>query len=193
MPRWLGRAAVLICLLLPRGASAGPIVWQLNGQIEDSPSGNPLEGYLPVGTDVNFLLTLDSASPDLCDAAGAGFYHLPGGAVDVNGSAYQAANLYLEANNPDGSCVPGYPSGMTMRMFFDTAPFSAAVITWSGDGESVPHVPPSSAEFSMSYVYPDAVVSGDVTSGAVVPEPSTLLLMLPALSAIIVRHRRRQR
>src|SRR5262249_28180668 len=97
----------------------------------------------------------------------------------------------LEADNPDGSCIPS-STGTTIRAFFDMAPFQAAVITWPGIGEALPLVPPSSAQFWMSYAYPDATVAGDLASNEVAPEPSTLLLMLPALSAIVVRLRSRR-
>jgi hypothetical protein len=195
MRHWLSRAVVVTCLLLPRTLSAAPIVWQLNGEVTDSPSGNPLEGLLPVGTDVNFLLAVNPAAPDLCGAVGAGLYQLAGAQFAFSGNTYTASNSFLEADNPDGSCVP-IPSGTAIRMFFDSAPFAEAVISWGGSGEALPLVPPSSADFWVAFVTQVPAVSGEVTSSAVVPEPSavpepsTLLLMVPGLAAIAARRRR---
>jgi PEP-CTERM motif-containing protein len=188
----LGPAILVASLLVSRAASAAPIEWQLNGVITSSPSGNPLEGYLPVGTDVSFLIGVDPTAPDLCDAAGAGFYQLPSTTISFGGISYTASATYLEANNPDGSCVAGVPTGMTIRTFFDfgTAPFSGATIGWFALGEALQTTPPSSGYFWVSYADRDPTVSGDFTSGAAVPEPSTFLLMLPALSAIVARRRR---
>lgn len=187
----LGCAVVLTCLLLPRAAAAAPIYWQLNGEITSSPSGNPLEALLPVGTDVSFLIGVDPAAPDLCDAVGAGFYKLPSVTISFAGSTYTASAAFLEANNPDGNCSAGAPTGMTIRTFFDlgTAPFASATLGWSALGEALPTTPPSSGSFYISYADRDPTVSGRITSGAVVPEPSTFLLMLPALSAILARRR----
>lgn len=187
----LGSAIVVASLLLSGSAYAVPIQWQLKGKVASSPSGNPLEGYLPSGTDVDFLITVDSTAPDLCDAVGAGFYVLPGAHVSFGGHDYAASNAFLEADNPDASCV-ARPTGVTVRMFFDTAPFAAAVITWPRPGESLPLTAPARALFSMSYDYPEPTVSGEVKPAvpAPVPEPAPLLLMLPALGAILARQRR---
>jgi hypothetical protein len=189
MQHWLGRAAVLLCLLLPWPVEAAPIYWQLNGDVTDSPSGNPLEPILPTGTDVNFFVTVDPALPDLCNAVGAGEYNLPSSALSFGGKTYAAGSTFLEADNPDGSCVPS-PSGMTIRMFFNTAPFAAAVVGWGALGEALPLVPPSSGFFSVSYAGRETTVSGDITSGAVVPEPSTFMLLASGLAGIAARRRR---
>jgi|SRR5215831_261308 len=190
MQQWLGHAIVAASLLAPHGATGAPIVWQLKGEITTSPSGNPLESHLPVGAEMKFLITINPAAPDLCSAAGAGFYMLPGAHVSVGGTDYAASRAYLEADNPEGSCSPA-ATGATIRMFFDIAPFSAAVITWPRSGETLPSTPPESAQFWVSYNYPSPTVSGRVTRAAEVTEPSTLLLLLPPLSVLTTRRRRR--
>jgi hypothetical protein len=190
MQQWLGHALVAASLLAPHAPGGAPIVWQLKGEIITSPSGNPLEGYLPVGANVRFLVTVNPAAPDLCSAAGAGFYMLPGAHVSVGGTDYAATRAYLEADNPEGNCSPG-ATGATIRMFFDIAPFSAVVIAWPRPGETLPSTPPESAQFWVSYDYPSPTVSGRVTRATAVTEPSTLLLLLPPLSVLITRRRRR--
>jgi hypothetical protein len=189
---WPGRLAVVVCLLLPWPAGAAPIYWQLNGEITDSPPDNPLEGILPVGTHVNYLVTVDPAAPDLCDNVGSGLYQLPATTVSFGGNSYAASSIYLEADSPDGSCLAS-PTGATIRLFFDSAPISAGVIDWSAFGEALPTVPPSFADISFSFSGREESVTGYITSGTVVPEPSSFVLLVSGLAAIAARRRRRWR
>jgi PEP-CTERM motif-containing protein len=181
-------AVVISVFLMAAPVGAAPIGWVMDGTVTVSPEGNPLHGVLPLGTAVDFQVSLDSGAPDLCDAAGAGLYQAPSGMVTVGDNSYTASSAWLEVSNPDGSCVAS-PSGTTLRMFFDTAPFSAAVIGWGAGGESLPLDAPDTALFWFAYADRAPMVLGEIGPTAEMPEPSTLLLMLPGLAAIGARRR----
>src|SRR5262249_19167142 len=118
----------------------------------------------------------------------SGDYQLPATTVSFGGNSYAASSVYLEADSPDGSCVAN-PSGATIRLFFDSAPFTSGVINWSVGGGALPTVPPSSGDISFAYVDVESV-DGEITSGTVVPEPSTFVLLASGLAAVAARRRR---
>jgi hypothetical protein len=210
---WLARAAVLLCLFWPWPAEAAPIYWQLNGEITYNPPNLPglpyaeLDQLLPVGTDVTFQITVDPAAPDLCDDPGAGFYYLPAASMSFGGNSY-AGTGWMEVHNILANCAYSGNDDTLLRV---SLPFGLATIEFGTfNGDALPTTPPPFARlwvgsFDPNYngfgdcsedfpcdLYPPVNAFGEITSSAVVPEPSTLVLMLPPLSAIVVRHRRRR-
>jgi hypothetical protein len=184
MRRLTQLTVTLALLLIAVPANALSITWAIEGVITDSPQGNPLEGVFPVGTDVSYLVTIDTAAPDLCSTAGAGFYSAPAGSVSVGGNTYSASGVFLEVNNDAAACIGG--SGVAMRLLFGSAPFSFATLAWGiPPGEAIPTEPPPPGAFlSFAYAGVGADVQGRITQSEVVPEPSSLLLALSGLAAL---------
>lgn len=217
MPR-LSRAVVLLSLLVPCPAVSSPIYWQLSGEITYNPPNRPgltyadLDQLLPVGTDVSFLIAIDPAAPDLCGdgPGGPGFYELPAATMSFGGKSYAAGSSWVEVNNVFANCGE---SGFHDALFRLGFPFGLATLDMAaGPGDTLPTTPPPiigfwvgsfspyynglwycSEDFPCTPEFPTVNAFGDINSSAVVPEPSTLVVMLPALSAIVVRRHRRHR
>jgi hypothetical protein len=199
MRRLIQIAVAFGMLIAARPSTAATINWSFDGVITDSPQGNPLETVFPVGADVSYLVTIDTAAPDLCGTAGSGLYSAPAGSVSVGGNTYTATGVFLEVNNDAAACIGG--TGAAMRLLFDpnTTPFEFGTVAWPiPSGDAIPTDPPPPGAF-LSCVFeapgPEqgVDVAGQITQSEVVPavpEPSSLLLALSGLAAMRLRRRR---
>lgn len=195
------RLALSVALVLSAAAPARAslITWTLDGFVTESPATSPLATVLPVGTFVEFTVTLDTTAIDQCLVPGAGFYTASSGSALVDGISYTSEFTAIEVNNAAGNCIGGDASGITMRFVGFDGPFLAASIGWdSGPGEALPAVPPETALLLFGYA---CVICGDAT-GAIassqvlppsVPEPALLTLVLAGAAALGVRRRFRHR
>ncbi len=187
---------LVMLALLPTAhpANASIITFAIEGVINDSPQGNPLESILPVGTDVDFVLKVDTTAPDMCPQPGVGFYQAPPASVSFGGNTYTSGSTFFEVQSLFGSCL-GAP-GVVARLIMDgaPAPFSFGTIGWAALGESLPTEPPSDGFFWFAYAGLTPTVFGEITGSEIVPEavpePSSLILALSGLAAIRWRRRR---
>jgi hypothetical protein len=182
---------MLALLLLALPANAAIITWSIEGVITDSPPGNQFENILPVGTEVDFLVRVDTNAPDMCADPSVGFYAAPPASVSFGGSTYTSSETFFEVNQAIGSCLAF--DGVVARFIFDqmVAPFWLGTLGWVGPlGESLPTTPPEDGFFWFAYIGFDPEVTGRITSSEVVPEPSSLLLALSGLAAIRLRRLR---
>jgi hypothetical protein len=112
----------LALLLIAVPANASIITWAIEGVITDSPTGNQFESILPVGTEVDFLVKVDTNASDMCAGPDVGFYGAPPASVSFGGSSYTSTETFFEVNQAMGSCV-AFP-GIVARLIFDQ--------TWAG-------------------------------------------------------------
>jgi hypothetical protein len=211
---WLSRAAALLCLLLPWPAAAGPIYWQLNGEITDNPPNPPgtpyaeLDTLLPVGTDVTFLIAVDPAAPDLCDDPGAGFYYFPAATMSFGGKSYAADPAFIEVNNILANCIASGLHDALVRLDLGAAGIGPLATIEMGPfpGDALPTTPTTgplwvgnfSPAAELCFYENDCVLLdafGEINSSAIVPaptvpEPTTFLLLASGLAAIAARRRR---
>jgi hypothetical protein len=88
-----------------------------------------LEAILPVGTDVDFLVNIDTNAPDMCAEPEVGFYAASPASVSFGGNTYTSTGTFFEVNQALGSCV-GFPGVVARFIFGDPSPFQFVSLGW---------------------------------------------------------------
>ena len=191
MPARLLPACLFVVIATATPVEASTFTWQFSGLVTGSvgPGGTILEPLIPLGTPVVFAVSFDTLATDACSLINRGWFSLPSATVSILGSTYAAdtGNAGLEVNNPAGNCASGSPpetviQDYVQRFGFLGAPFYGGFLHWTapGEGDEIPSVLPSSADFTLNYgcglVCQDGLV-GEITVVQAVPEPSSLLLL----------------
>jgi hypothetical protein len=194
-------------------ASADVIRWHLSGVIDgsfecfdfevDCPFREEQNEYLlqffPVGTRVDFDLAIDTQ--DHCSSPDVGNYDIKEFDITINGVTARGDGVLARNEHAVAGCpgvdpflpmyvVAAFPAiggeGQTqlllgiVEMFFGGIP-----------GDDLPTVPPAGA-FYLEPAFRLRLLGGQTGPGSVVPEPSTLALVLSGLVAAAARRRRRR-
>jgi hypothetical protein len=216
---WIVVLAGIACGVSAAPASADVIHWHLPGVIDgsfqcDDPDPDPpdvcefqaeqneyLLQFFPVGTRVDFDLAIDTQ--DHCSSPDVGSYDIKEFDITINGVTARGSG-YLGRNEHAALGCPGVDSFLSMYVvagFSGIAPEgqtqlllgTVEMFLGGGPGDDLPTVPPAGG-FYLEPIFHDRLLGGQTFPGSVVPEPSTLVLVLGGLAAAEARRRRlRQR